>query len=260
MIRSTFRLAPGFGAHVEKTLWNAGRSTWDDLPPPPKIKLPDSQLVPSGSGSPLPAMRVTGRAADVLLLTGADGSASIELTVPDSVTSWNVWLHAVTKDLRGASLKRETKSVKELMVRPYVPRFLREGDRAELKVVVNNASEGELKGILGSKAKRMALLKEEMDEVARKYGDERRTEIVADQGEFSVEDLIAGMNPNMLLYLGDVYEKGTYTEFYNWYGDGTNRWSRFKADDRDRYVVTAVRFRLRWQQRPQGLRPCRQRR
>lgn len=82
------------------------------------------------------------------LLTGADGSASIEFTVPDSVTSWNVWLHAVTKDLRGASLKRETKSVKELMVRPYVPRFLREGDRAELKVVVNNAAETELKGSL----------------------------------------------------------------------------------------------------------------
>lgn len=82
------------------------------------------------------------------LLTGTDGSASIEFTVPDSVTSWNVWLHAVTKDLRGGSLKRETKSVKELMVRPYVPRFLREGDRAELKVVVNNASEGELKGEL----------------------------------------------------------------------------------------------------------------
>ena len=27
------------------------------------------------------------------------------------------------------------------MVRPYLPRFLREGDRAELKVVVNNAGE-----------------------------------------------------------------------------------------------------------------------
>jgi uncharacterized protein YfaS (alpha-2-macroglobulin family) len=82
------------------------------------------------------------------LLTGADGSASIEFTVPDSVTSWNVWLHAVTKDLRGASLKRETRSVKELMVRPYVPRFLREGDRAELKIVVNNASEATLSGSL----------------------------------------------------------------------------------------------------------------
>ncbi len=74
------------------------------------------------------------------LLTGPDGSASIEFTVPDSVTSWRVFVHAVTKDLRGGSVDAETKTVKDLMVRPYVPRFLREGDRAEIKVVVNNAS------------------------------------------------------------------------------------------------------------------------
>ena len=80
------------------------------------------------------------------LLTGADGSASIEFTVPDSVTSWNVWVHAVTKDLKAGSLQKETKSVKELMVRPYVPRFFREGDQADLKVVVNNASEKGLSG------------------------------------------------------------------------------------------------------------------
>ena len=33
-----------------------------------------------------------------------------------------------------------------------------------------------------------------------------------------VTDLIASLSPNLFLYLGDVYEKGTYTEFYNWYG------------------------------------------
>ena len=49
----------------------------------------------------------------------------------------------------------------------------------------------ELKSILASKPKRMGILKDEMDEVARKYGDDRRTEILADQGDFSVEDLIA---------------------------------------------------------------------
>ncbi len=80
------------------------------------------------------------------LLTGPDGSATIEFTVPDSVTSWNVWVHALTRDLRSGSLHRETRTVKELMVRPYVPRFLREGDEAELKVVVNNASERDLAG------------------------------------------------------------------------------------------------------------------
>ncbi|MEO8584986.1 MAG: alpha-2-macroglobulin family protein, partial [Acidobacteriota bacterium] len=82
------------------------------------------------------------------LLTGADGSASIEFTVPDSVTSWRVFVHAVTKDLRGGSVDAETKTVKDLMVRPYVPRFLREGDKAEIKVVVNNASVKPLSGTL----------------------------------------------------------------------------------------------------------------
>ena len=60
---------------------------------------------------------------------------------------------------------------------------------AELKEV--RATIKELKGILASKPKRMAILKEEMEEVAGTFGDERRTEIVADQGEFTVEDLIA---------------------------------------------------------------------
>ncbi|HLN57963.1 MAG TPA: alpha-2-macroglobulin family protein, partial [Thermoanaerobaculia bacterium] len=80
------------------------------------------------------------------LLTDPDGSASIEFTVPDSVTSWNVFVHAVTRDWKSGSIKKEAKSVKDLMVRPYVPRFLREGDQADLKIVVNNASDKEMSG------------------------------------------------------------------------------------------------------------------
>ena len=80
------------------------------------------------------------------LLTGSDGSAVIEFEVPDSVTSWNVWVHAVTRDLEAGTVHRETQSVKDLMVRPYVPRFLREGDAALLKVVVNNASTQPMSG------------------------------------------------------------------------------------------------------------------
>jgi DNA gyrase subunit A len=60
---------------------------------------------------------------------------------------------------------------------------------AELKEV--RATIKELKGILASKPKRMAILKGEMAEITEKFGDNRRTEIVADQGEFTVEDLIA---------------------------------------------------------------------
>ncbi|HEY6059977.1 MAG TPA: DNA gyrase C-terminal beta-propeller domain-containing protein, partial [Gemmatimonadales bacterium] len=47
------------------------------------------------------------------------------------------------------------------------------------------------KEILASKPRRMKILKEELTELAHGFGDERRTEIVADQGEFSIEDLIA---------------------------------------------------------------------
>jgi len=80
------------------------------------------------------------------LLTGADGTAAVEFTVPDSVTGWRVFVHGVTRDLMGGTLEKEARTVKELMVRPYLPRFFREGDRAELRVMVNNAGEKEMAG------------------------------------------------------------------------------------------------------------------
>jgi DNA gyrase subunit A len=49
----------------------------------------------------------------------------------------------------------------------------------------------ECKELLASKPRRLKILKEELTELAHGFGDERRTEIVADQGEFSIEDLIA---------------------------------------------------------------------
>ncbi len=80
------------------------------------------------------------------LLTGPDGTAAVEFTVPDSVTGWRVFVHGLTRDLSAGMLQKEARSVKELMVRPYLPRFFREGDRAELRVVVNNAAEESLSG------------------------------------------------------------------------------------------------------------------
>jgi len=49
----------------------------------------------------------------------------------------------------------------------------------------------QFKSILASRDKRMAILKDELDEAERKFGNPRRTEIVADEGDFSIEDLIA---------------------------------------------------------------------
>jgi len=49
----------------------------------------------------------------------------------------------------------------------------------------------EFREILASKPRRMKILKEELAKLAETYGDERRTEITSDEGEFTIEDLIA---------------------------------------------------------------------
>jgi DNA gyrase subunit A len=49
----------------------------------------------------------------------------------------------------------------------------------------------ELRAILADEKKVLALVKTELSEVAEKYGDERRTEITASEGELDIEDVIA---------------------------------------------------------------------
>ncbi|MEM6796156.1 MAG: alpha-2-macroglobulin family protein, partial [Acidobacteriota bacterium] len=80
------------------------------------------------------------------LRLGADGSTRVEFTVPDSVTEWSVWAHALTRDLRSGSAEERTRSAKDLLIRPYLPRFVREGDRAELRLLVSNSGAKKLVG------------------------------------------------------------------------------------------------------------------
>jgi len=54
--------------------------------------------------------------------------------------------------------------------------------RAEIK---------QLRTILASRDRRMQIMTEELNALAAKYGDDRRTEITSDEGEFTIEDLIA---------------------------------------------------------------------
>jgi hypothetical protein len=45
----------------------------------------------------------------------------------------------------------------------------------------------------------------------------------------SVSNLVVSLNPNLFLYLGDVYEKGSTAEFYNWYGLSTTFFDRLRS-------------------------------
>jgi DNA gyrase subunit A len=70
-----------------------------------------------------------------------------------------------------------------------------------------------LETLLASKPKRLAVMKEELAAVVATYGDERRTEIVSDEGEFSVEDLIA--NEEMVVTISHAgYIKRTNISTY----------------------------------------------
>ena len=64
-------------------------------------------------------------------------------------------------------------------------------DKLEEELREVRAQIAALEALLASHPKRMQVMKDELGALVAEYGDERRTEIVGDEGEFSIEDLIA---------------------------------------------------------------------
>lgn len=74
------------------------------------------------------------------LTTDASGLAHGEFTLPDNITSWQMWSTANTKDSFFGSQKENFMSRKPLMIRPILPRFLVVDDRAEIGFSLHNNS------------------------------------------------------------------------------------------------------------------------
>jgi DNA gyrase subunit A len=89
-----------------------------------------------------------------------------------------------------------------------------ERDKLEEELKEVRAEIVNLRGILESKPRRMEILKGELLKVAETYGDPRRTEIVSDEGEFSIEDLIAEEEMVVTISHGG-YIKRTRLSLYN---------------------------------------------
>jgi DNA gyrase subunit A len=66
-----------------------------------------------------------------------------------------------------------------------------EREKLEEELAEVRAMIAELRDILGSRDRRMSIMKTELRAAANTFGDERRTEIVSSEGEFTIEDLIA---------------------------------------------------------------------
>ncbi len=110
-----------------------------------------------------------------------------------------------------------------------------EEELAEVRAIIKT-----LAALLESKPARMELMKEELGQVAETYGDERRTAIIADEGEFSIEDLIA--NEEVLVTISHAgYVKRTSIATYRKQKRGGQglKGTELKLDDFVEHFFTA---------------------
>ena len=84
-----------------------------------------------------------------VVTTGADGTARVQVTLPDNLTTWVADVRAVTLDTRVGQATNEVLSTKPLLVRPVTPRFFVVGDAVTLGAVVNNNTDNAIDAQVG---------------------------------------------------------------------------------------------------------------
>jgi uncharacterized protein YfaS (alpha-2-macroglobulin family) len=72
--------------------------------------------------------------------TKDDGTASVDVKMPDNLTTWRMQVRAMSGDSMVGEGNNELVSSQPLMIRSALPRFLRVGDRADLRVLVRNST------------------------------------------------------------------------------------------------------------------------
>ena len=75
------------------------------------------------------------------LTTDEDGTATLDLQLPDNTTTWRTSAQAVTADTLAGSGSSELLVTQPLIVRPALPRFLRVGDEVTLRTLVRNGTD-----------------------------------------------------------------------------------------------------------------------
>jgi hypothetical protein len=76
----------------------------------------------------------------------AEGNITFSFTIPEALTKWKAQLLAHTKDLSLGLSEQSIITQKDLMVQPFAPRFLREGDRFEFTAKISNMTDKEITG------------------------------------------------------------------------------------------------------------------
>lgn len=72
------------------------------------------------------------------LITNAEGRGQVTLTLPDSLTTWQVEVRGLTADTKVGQAQTQLIATKPLLIRPVTPRFLVRGDHVRIAALVNN--------------------------------------------------------------------------------------------------------------------------
>lgn len=72
------------------------------------------------------------------LITNSEGRGQVKMTLPDSLTTWQVDVRGLTVDTRVGQAETQIVATKPLLIRPVTPRFLVNGDHVLMAAVVNN--------------------------------------------------------------------------------------------------------------------------
>ncbi len=78
--------------------------------------------------------------------TDREGSVSLRFTLPENLTEWQFVGRVHTKDLRHTLIQERVVARKELMIEPFMPRFVRQGDSVIISARVSNLTEKPLAG------------------------------------------------------------------------------------------------------------------
>ena len=113
---------------------------------------------------------------------------------------------------------RELLSIDDVQATAILDMQLRRLAALERQKIIDEAAEierenADLNDILGSETRQRAIVGDELGQLADKYGDDRRTQFVAAEGEFAMEDLIAEEDVVVTITRGG-YAKRTKVDLY----------------------------------------------
>lgn len=89
--------------------------------------------------------------------TDADGKATVDLKMPDSLTAWRITARVVAHDRRAGYARATIHTRQTVSLRPDLPRLLRRGDTCDLQTVVVNDRDLPLSGTITVTAKTLGL-------------------------------------------------------------------------------------------------------